>query len=85
MCYVYMLRLSDETLYCGMTNDLKRRMKQHREGRGSKYVKGRLPFELVYLERCDDRSEALQREAEIKGFDKDRKEDLVEGFLEGMG
>ncbi len=52
-------------------------MKQHRQGRGSKYVKGRLPLELVYLEKHENRKEAMQREAEIKKWSKKKKEKLI--------
>lgn len=72
------MRLSDDSLYCGITNDLKRRLREHRQGRGSKYVKGRLPLELVYREKRDSRKEAMRREAEIKSWSKDRKEKVVE-------
>ncbi len=78
MYNVYILRLSDDSLYCGITNDLKRRLREHRQGRGSKYVKGRLPLELVYREKRDSRKEAMRREAEIKSWSKDRKEKVVE-------
>jgi len=76
--FVYILRLSDDSLYCGVTKDLERRLKEHRSGRGSKYVKGRLPLKLVYSEKYDTLSEAMQRESEIKNLSKKRKEELVE-------
>lgn len=82
MWHLYLLRLSDDSLYCGITKDLKRRLKEHRRGRGSKYVKGRLPFELVYLEDHGSRSEAMRREREVKSWSKDRKEELVNGWDE---
>ena len=80
MCYVYLLRLSDDSLYCGMTKDLDRRLREHREGRGSKYVKGRLPLELVYYEERDSVSDAMSRESDIKSWNKERKERLVKEF-----
>lgn len=80
MCYLYVLRLSDDSLYCGVTDDLGRRLREHREGKGSKYVKGRLPLELVYLEKHDSRSEAMRREEEVKSWSKRRKENLVESW-----
>ena len=82
MYNVYILRLSDDSLYCGITKDLDRRLKEHRTGRGSKYVKGRLPLELVYLEERENLSEAMRREAEIKSYSKDKKEALVESCEE---
>jgi putative endonuclease len=50
MFYVYLLQLSDGSLYTGYTKDLDNRLEQHKSGQGSKYVRSRLPFELVHLE-----------------------------------
>jgi len=77
MWYVYILRLSDGSLYTGITKDVERRIEQHEEGNGSKYVRSRLPCELVYVEEIKNRSEALKREAEIKKWDKEKKEGLI--------
>jgi len=78
MWYVYMLRLQDDSLYTGIAKDVERRLEEHREGKGSKYVRSRLPCELVHKERHGDRSSALEREAEIKGWNKNRKEEFIE-------
>ncbi len=78
---VYLLRCADDSLYCGITNDLERRLKQHRgelKG-GSKYTRSRAPCELVYQEKCDNRSQASQREAEIKKMKKNDKILLILG------
>jgi putative endonuclease len=63
---VYMLRCGDGSLYTGITNDLPRRLAAHRAGRGSAYVRSRLPVRVVYREPQRDRSAALAREAAIK-------------------
>jgi putative endonuclease len=75
--YVYILRCSDDTLYTGMTNDIERRFKAHNEGKGAKYTRGRLPVEMVYREICEDRSDALRREASIKGLTRKKKLSLI--------
>ncbi len=77
MWYLYILRLSDGSLYTGITKDVERRIEQHEEGKGSKYVRSRLPCNLVYIEEMENRSEALRREAEIKKWSKKKKEELV--------
>jgi len=74
---VYMLRCSDGSLYTGATKDLTRRLNEHKSGTGSKYVRSRLPAEPVYIELGHDRFSALSREAEIKSFGKDDKEQLI--------
>lgn len=71
--YVYMLHCSDGTFYTGITNNPEERFNMHEQGKGSKYVRSRLPFRVVYLERVDGRSPALKREAEIKKLGKIKK------------
>jgi putative endonuclease len=70
---LYILKCSDSTLYTGITNDLDHRMQMHKEGKGSKYVRARLPFNVVYTEELKDRSEALKREHEIKQMTREEK------------
>jgi predicted GIY-YIG superfamily endonuclease len=64
--YVYILRCGDDTLYTGITDDVQRRLKAHRAGRGAKYTRGRGPLELVYQEEQPDKSSALRRELAVK-------------------
>jgi putative endonuclease len=74
---VYILRCKDSTLYTGITIDLERRVKQHNDGKGSKYTQNRRPVTVVYKEKKMGRASALVREAEIKHYSKDKKEQLV--------
>ncbi|MEQ1914460.1 MAG: GIY-YIG nuclease family protein [Sideroxydans sp.] len=62
----YLLRCADDTLYCGITNDLDKRLAAHNAGEGAKYTRGRAPLKLVYREACEDKSAALKRERQIK-------------------
>lgn len=62
----YLLECADGTLYCGITNDLDRRIAAHNAGEGAKYTRGRLPVRIAYAEPCEDRSSALKREMRIK-------------------
>ena len=66
MWLVYVLVCADASLYCGVTNDLPRRLARHEAGTGARYTRGRGPFEVVYLEPCADQGEALRREYAIK-------------------
>lgn len=77
--FVYILRTSANTLYAGQTNNLEKRMEEHksRSRRASKYVRSFESFELVYTEKYKTRSEAMKREAEIKKWSKAKKEELV--------
>ena len=64
--FVYLIRCADGTLYCGIALDVAARLRQHREGKGAKYTRGRAPLELVYREACASRPAALRRERIIK-------------------
>ena len=77
MCFVYLLRCSDGSLYCGWANDLEKRLAAHNSGRGAKYTKTRRPVELVYSEKLPDKSSALKREYEIKRFSRAEKLRLI--------
>jgi len=76
---VYLLRCSDQSLYCGITTNLKKRLRQHNGELtgGAKYTQARQPCLLVYSEQARNRSEASKREAGIKKLAKADKEALV--------
>lgn len=75
--HVYIIRCTDNSLYTGITNDVRRRMAEHGGNRGAKYFRGRAPRELVYVEGGHSRSSASQREAEIKKMQRAEKERLI--------
>lgn len=74
---VYMLECADKSLYTGITNDLERRLTEHREGVGAKYTRGRGPLKLVYQESCENRSVATKRELAIKAMSRREKLALI--------
>lgn len=78
MNYVYILKCSDDTLYTGYTTELKRRIKEHNDGKGAKYTRGRTPVELVYYEKKKSKSSAMKREYEIKQLNRKEKIELIE-------
>lgn len=75
---VYVLRCSDDSLYTGVTTDLKRRVRQHNSGNGAKYTRSRSPVSAEYVELGHDQSSAQSREAQIKSMSKSQKEKLVD-------
>ncbi len=81
MWFLYILRCKDDTLYTGITTDVEKRFQQHNLGKGAKYTRGRGPLTLVYQETCANHSEALKREAYIKGLTRAQKEALIEESL----
>ena len=79
MYYFYILRCRDNTLYCGQTKNLKRRVQEHNldDIKSAKYTKGRRPVKLVYFEKFDTLSKALKREIKVKNWPKEKKEKLL--------
>lgn len=75
--YLYIVQCRDETLYTGITTDIKRRIKQHNSRKGAKALLGKLPTKLVYSEQFKNRSEASKREVEIKDFSRACKIELI--------
>ena len=81
MHYIYLVRCSDDSLYCGWTTDLKRRINAH-NGHipgGAKYTRGRRPVTLVYSESFHQKQEAQRREYAIKQMTKTKKLGLIKG------
>ncbi|MGB5619946.1 MAG: GIY-YIG nuclease family protein [Desulfobacterales bacterium] len=63
---VYLVRCADESLYCGITNDIERRLVAHNSGNGAKYTKSRMPVDVVGVSSKMTKSEALKLERRIK-------------------
>lgn len=75
--HVYLALCQDGSLYCGIAVDVAKRLEQHNQGNGSKYVRSRLPAVLVWSAAVGDKSTALRREAALKRLRKAAKEALV--------
>jgi putative endonuclease len=77
--YVYIVSNASRTLYTGMTNDLIRRVHQHKNGTFPNAFTRRYNFDrLVYFETLPSRSVAAKRERQIKSWPRARKTALVE-------
>lgn len=74
---IYILECSDNSLYTGITNNLERRLEEHRTGRGAKYTKHRNPLKVRYVEFRRTKSAALTREAAIKSLARSEKLALI--------
>jgi putative endonuclease len=74
---VYLLRCADDTLYCGWTTDVERRLAAHRSGLASRYTRSRLPVELAAVIPVADQSAALREEARIKRLSRAEKLELI--------
>jgi len=70
---VYLIRCSDNSLYCGISNDVHRRLVEHNSGKGAKYTRSRRPVELIGISPQVTQSEALKLEYRIKKMPADQK------------
>ena len=81
--YTYILKCSDDSLYCGWTNNLEKRVATHNKGLGGKYTRARTPVELVYYEEFETKEEAMRREFHIKQLSRSEKLKLIKSKNEG--
>jgi putative endonuclease len=75
--YVYLLACADNSLYCGSTKNLEKRLQQHMAGEGAQWTKLRHPIRLVYFETHNLMLTARRREKQIKGWTITKKMNLV--------
>jgi len=82
--YVYILANEHNTvLYVGVTNDLRKRVFQHREKLVKGFTRRFNVGKLVYYEQADDPVSAISREKRIKSWNRTSKVKLVTGFNPG--
>jgi len=79
MHYVYILKCCDESYYIGYTTNVDKRLKEHNEGSGGRNTRIKRPTELLYMEKFEDKFQALKREAQIKRWTRAKKESLIKG------
>lgn len=81
MYYFYILSCSDNSLYCGQTNNLERRIKEHNfnKSKSAKYLRGKIPVKLVYFEKYSSLQDAMKREWQVKKWTRSKKEALIKG------
>jgi putative endonuclease len=81
---VYLVRCSDNSLYCGVSNDIKNRLIEHNSGRGARYTRSRRPVDLVGVGPEMTKGEALKAEYRIKQLPADKKIAELTGKEKGM-
>lgn len=83
--FVYMIRLANDSIYVGSTQNLERRFLEHLSGSGCKTTSassGKL--ELIYSETCSDQSSAHARERQLKGWTRAKKIALAQGQFDRL-
>ncbi len=76
-CFMYILLCSDGSYYTGSTKDLNQRLIQHWKGEGSNHTRKYNPVELVYFEEFRRIDFAFNREKQIQGWSRKKKEALI--------
>jgi len=79
---LYILETQNEQLYTGITNNIERRIKEHREGRGARFTRIFGFKRLLYTENYPTRSDALKRESQIKTWPREKKYALIDQVQE---
>jgi putative endonuclease len=84
--YVYILETiaknNRKSFYTGYTNNLYRRLEEHKKGTGARFCRGKKRISLKYFETYSERSGAMKRELEIKTFTRKQKIQLIRTFSE---
>ncbi|OZC04373.1 GIY-YIG nuclease family protein [Rubricoccus marinus] len=81
--WVYILASQSRRLYTGVTNDLARRVEEHRAGVGSAFTRRYKIHRLVHFEEHRNVRDAIQREREIKAWRREKKTRLIESHSAG--
>jgi putative endonuclease len=74
---VYVLRCCNDFLYIGLTNNIEKRLKQHEQGKGSKFVRSRRPFVLLKTIPCRNSGDARRLEYRLKRLTRNRKIEVL--------
>lgn len=77
--YVYIVtNYGNTVVYTGITNNLARRVEEHKKGLVDGFTKRYKIYKLVYAEKFDDVKQAILREKQIKGYTRQKKNDLID-------
>ena len=82
--YMYILQCADGSFYTGSTNNLKRRIEEHKSGEGAKFTQEHFPVKLVYYETFDRVDLAFKREKQVQGWSRAKKFALIKGDKEQL-
>jgi len=76
--HVYILASRSRNLYAGVTDDLERRLIEHRSGKGSKFTRKYRIYRLVYCQPFSTPRDAIAREKQIKAWRREKRVALIE-------
>ena len=75
--HLYIIECENGALYTGITNEVERRLAEHKSGKGGHYTRAHLAKKIIHSEQFKNRSEALKRESQIKTWTRQKKLDLI--------
>ena len=78
--YVYIMSNRTHVLYIGITNDLERRVAEHKDDKGTGFTHKYHLTRLVYFELYQDVRDAIAREKQLKGWKREKKLSLIEAL-----
>ena len=81
MATMYILLCANGKYYVGSTENLEERLKRHNAGYGCGFTKAHLPVKLIYKEEYPTIEEAYQRERQLHGWSRAKKEALINGNI----
>ena len=82
--FVYILKCNDHSYYIGQTDNMEKRLNDHLEGKIDSYTSSRLPIKLVWIQSFNSRYEALSAERKLKGWNRVKKETLINCGIEAV-
>ena len=82
--YMYILKCANGLYYTGSTKNLEKRLVEHQNGEGSNFTRKYLPVVLVYFEEYTKITEAFEREKQVQGWSRRKKEALINGFQDKL-
>lgn len=77
--FLYLIETCDKKLYTGITTDVQRRFKQHQQGKGARFLRGKGPLELRFSKAVGGHSQALKIEYQLKRWPRAEKLALIAG------
>ena len=82
--YMYIVECSNGAFYTGSTRDLEERIEEHNNGEGANFTRKHKPVELIYYEEFDWIDDAFDREKQVQGWSRKKKEALIKGNTEDL-
>lgn len=83
--YVYIVKCSDKSYYTGVTNNVEKRISEHNIGLDKNcYTFTKRPVKAVFYQEFSDITEAIEREKQIKGWTRKKKEALIKGDFDEL-